>query len=112
MSPAAKQFRLLVGEEPQKNWVLWASYFNYRIQGYDQLLAMVTHLVLLIQHFLGILCATEFQATQISKILIPDYTGILIPLPTIFRKFPGKNFPATEIHGESHPVSTRIPVSH
>ena len=42
MSPAAKQFRLLVGEEPQKNWVLWASYFNHRIQGHDPLLATVT----------------------------------------------------------------------
>ena len=42
-SPAAKQFQLLVGEEPQKNWVLWASLFNYRIQGHDPLLATVTN---------------------------------------------------------------------
>ena len=42
-SPAAKQFQLLVGEEPQKNWVLWASLFNYRIQGRDPLLATVTN---------------------------------------------------------------------
>ena len=29
-----KQFQLLVGEEPQKNWVTFGLvYFNYRIQG-------------------------------------------------------------------------------
>ena len=42
-SPAAKQFQLLVGEEPQKNRVLWASLFNYRILGRDPLLATVTN---------------------------------------------------------------------
>ena len=62
-------FKLLVGEEPQKNWVLWASSFNYWIQGRDPLLATVIS-VILIQHFLEILCTTEFQVTRIFKKII------------------------------------------
>ena len=42
---------------------------SYWIQGCDPLLAMVI-LVILIQHFLGICCATEFQATRIFKKII------------------------------------------
>ena len=53
MSPAAKLFQVLVGEEHQKNWVLWASYFNYWIQGRDPLLATVTKLDIIDPAFPG-----------------------------------------------------------
>ena len=58
-SQLQNNFKLLVGEAPQKNWVLWASQFNYWIQGHDPLLATVIS-VILMQHFPGILCATKF----------------------------------------------------
>ena len=78
-------FKLLVGEEPQKNWVLWASQFNYWIQGCDPLLATDMS-VILIQHFPVILCVTEFQVTRIFEILFPGYTGIPVLVPTNNRK--------------------------
>ena len=53
---------------------------------------------------------TEFQATQIFENFFPDYMGIPILLPPNYRKFNGKIFFATKIHGESHPVSMCIPV--
>ena len=77
---------LLVGEEPQKNWVLWASLFNYWIQGHDPLLATVI-LVILIQHFLGILCVTEFQVTQTFEKFISWLHGHPISITNKFQEF-------------------------
>ena len=44
------------------NWVLWASLFNYWIQGFEPQLATIIP-VILIQLFPGILCVTKFRAT-------------------------------------------------
>ena len=62
--------------------------------------------VILIQHFLGILCATEFRATQIFKKFhflatwASQYYHQQIPGNSMV-----KNIFATKIHGESYPVS-------
>ena len=54
--------------------------------------------VILIQRFPGILCATEFEVTQIFEKQIPGNSTV-------------KSF-ATEIHGEFYPISMRILVTY
>ena len=45
-----------------------------------------------IQHFLGILAVTEFQATKFHENLFPGYTAISILVPANVQEIPGKFF--------------------
>ena len=59
---------------------------------------------------MGILCATEFQATRIKIYFLITWVS-----QYCYQQIPGnpavKSF-VTEIHGESHPVSMCIPAMH
>ena len=89
------------------NWVLWASQFNYWIQGCDPQLATVV-LVILIQHFLGILCATELQATIFMKILFPGYMGIPILVSIRLQEIFLANFQQPKFMENLIPISMHI----
>ena len=57
-------------------------------------------LVILIQHFPGILCVTKFQVTEFHKKLFPEYMEIPIPVPMKIQQYSPVIFSVTEIHGE------------
>ena len=69
-------------------------------------------LVILIQHFLGILCVTKFRVTQIFEKFISWLHGHPNTITNKFQEIPQLKVFMTGIHGESHPVSTRIPITY
>ena len=68
--------------------------------------------LILIQHFLGILCATDFRATQIFEKFICWLHGHPNTATNKFQEFLWQKVFATKIHGGSHPISMRIPVTY